>query len=163
MLLWVDPVTNVIGVMDNFFSSTEFIDPYANVSRKTLNILHELAHVYDIANDHISNKSDISKKAGWYWDGKRHAIKGVDYDVVLSEFDKILSYVRNKNSAKAYSEDRRLGIDYGFPTIYSMMNSHECFAELLSYYILDAHAKNYMSKEITLELDRILAAKKGSL
>ena len=156
VLLWVDPVTKVIGVMDQFFTSTEFMDPYAKVSRKTLNILHELAHVYDVANDHISSKSNISKLAGWYWDGKRHAINGLDYDEVLTHFNKILGHVKDKDSARAYSEDRRLGVKYGFPTIYSMMNSHECFAELVSYYILDPQAKHYLSEEIQQELDKIL-------
>ena len=156
VLLWVDPVTKVIGVMDQFFTSTEFMDPYAKVSRKTLNILHELAHVYDVANDHISSKSNISKLARWYWDGKRHAINGLDYDEVLTHFNKILGHVKDKDSARAYSEDRRLGVKYGFPTIYSMMNSHECFAELVSYYILDPQAKHYLSEEIQQELDKIL-------
>mgnify|MGYP000253524378 FL=1 len=158
-LIWVNPVTNVVGITDSFFNSKDFIDPYAKVSRKTLNILHEMVHIFDIATDHTSNK--ISRSIGWTWVQQRNRfeIRDQDYDEVLAKFDQILSYVKAGDSPMAYSEDRRLGIELGFPTIYAMTNSHECFAELLSYYILDPYSREYLSIEVQDKLDLILNTK----
>lgn len=64
VLLWVDPVTRVVGFTDAFFVGTPFVDPYAKVDRKQLNILHELVHVYDIARGHVSTDPDFYKAAG---------------------------------------------------------------------------------------------------
>ena len=152
-LIWADPVTGVVGITDKFFKSSDFIDPYAKLPRKTLNILHELAHVYDIARKHVS--SEIKSEMGWYWDGKEDTIKSIDYKKSQQEFREILEYLQI-DSSKTYSEDRLRGIQYGYPTLYSMTNGHECFAELVTYYVLDPEAKKYLSEEIQTTLNKIL-------
>jgi hypothetical protein len=159
VLIWVDPVTNVVGFMDSFFSSKNFIDPHAGISRKTFNLLHELTHIYDIASGHVSSSEGLKKAVGWHWDGNHHVIQGQSFESVQNEFKKILTYVKNGESHKAFTLDRTIGISYGFPTLYSMLNSHENFAELISYYILDPTAKDYLSRDIQRELDSILNPK----
>lgn len=154
-LIWVNPVTNVIGITDKYFSSKNtFIDPFTKLPRNTQAILHELAHDFDLAKNHIS--SDTRADFGWVWDGKNDVIKNVDYQKSQDEFKEILGYIEQDNVNKTYYEDRVRGIKYGYPTLYSMTGSHECFAELISYYILDPNAKDYLSKEIQAKLQEIL-------
>jgi hypothetical protein len=153
-LIWVNPVTNVIGITDNFFGSNNFIDPYTKLPRDTHAILHELAHVFDIAQKHIS--SEIKSDLGWSWDGKNDFIRDIDYQKSQDEFKEILVYIEQDNTNKTYYEDRIRGIKYGYPTLYSMTNSHECFAELITYYVLDPKAKEYMSQDIQTKLKEIL-------
>lgn len=153
-LIWVNPLTNVIGITDKFFGTNDFIDPYSKLPRDTHAILHELAHVYDIARKHIS--SEIRSDLGWAWDGKNDFIKNVDYQKSQDEFKEILVYIEQNDTNKTYYEDRIRGVKYGYPTLYSMTNSHECFAELVTYYVLDPNAKDYMSKEIQSKLKEIL-------
>jgi len=160
-MLWVNPVTHVIGFTDTFFTSTEFMDPYAQVSRKQLNVLHELAHAFDISLGHISSEQAFSKATGWYWnvESKEFAIRGFESVQTNSEFQSVLDLIKNDKTAAAYERDRVLGVLHGFPTVYSMLNSHECFAELLSYYILDPTAPVYLSKDVMSYFDKILSGK----
>lgn len=155
-LLWVNPVTNVIGFTDSFFKGTPFMDPYANVERKQLNVLHELFHVFDIATDHTSTGDAFKVATGWEWNGKEFVIHGVDYEKAKDDFKSILDLVKNKQSAIAYAKDRELGRTYGFPTVYAMMNSHECFAEVMSYYIFDPTAESYYSKDLLNFVNSVL-------
>lgn len=157
VLLWVDPVTQVIGFTDAFFVGTPFLDPYAKVDRKQLNVLHELIHVYDIARGHASTDPGFYQATGWGWNGKEWALQGVDYERAKRDFQSILEMVKRGRSAEAYALDRELGRAYGFPTLYSMMNSHESFAEAFTYYILDPTAASYMSKELIQYLEKVLA------
>lgn len=158
-LLWVNPVTKVIGFTDAFFRGTAFVDPYAQVERKQLNVFHELVHVFDIALDHASTSREFYESTGWGWDGKGHVIHGVDYAQVKADFKTILGLVAAKKSAEAYALDRELGRRYGFPTVYGMMNTHESFAELVSYYIFDPTAKDYLSPQIVQYINSVLKEK----
>ncbi|MDG0815794.1 hypothetical protein [Bdellovibrio svalbardensis] len=155
-ILWVNPVTHVIGFTDAFFNGTPFVDPYAKVERKQLNVFHELVHVYDIALNHISTEDGFKKAAGWEWNGKEFVIHGVDYNQVKADFSAILALVKNKQSALAYAQDRERGRTYGFPTVYGMTNSHESFAEVITYYIFDPTAESYYSKELTEYVKEVL-------
>ncbi|WP_232469121.1 hypothetical protein [Bdellovibrio bacteriovorus] len=155
-LLWVNPVTNVIGFSDSFFTGTSFMDPHAKVDRKQINVFHELVHVFDVALGHISTSQEFYDSVGWHWDGKEHVIGGVDYHQSQLDFKNILALVGNKQSARAYAQDRELGIQYGFPTVYSMTNTHESFAEIISYYIFDPTAKDYLSPKIQAYVKSVL-------
>lgn len=151
VLIWVNPVTNVIGITDKFFTSKTFIDPFTKLPRDTQAILHELAHVFDIAKNHISSESKT--EFGWAWNGTEDYIKNIDYKKSQIEFKEILEL---DTANQTYYEDRIRGIKYGYPTLYSMVNTHECFAELVTYYVLDPNAKDYLSIEIQNKLKEIL-------
>lgn len=155
-ILWVDPVTNVIGFTDRFFKGTAFVDPFAQIERKQLNVLHELIHVFDIANGHISSEDGFKKASGWAWDGKQFVINGVDYATAMRDWESIYRLIKNHKAVDAYHTDRVKGVQYGFPTLYSMTNSHESFAEILSYYILDPTAPTYLSPELMKYFDSVL-------
>ncbi|MFS4458650.1 hypothetical protein [Bdellovibrio sp. HCB2-146] len=155
-ILWVDPVTNVIGFTDRFFKGTEFIDPFAQIERKQLNVLHELIHVFDIANGHISSEEGFKRASGWAWDGKEFVINGVDYQAAMKDWESTYALIKHHKAADAYHNDRVMGVQYGFPTLYSMTNSHECFAEILSYYILDPTAPTYLSPSLMKYFDQVL-------
>lgn len=155
-ILWVDPVTNVIGFTDRFFKGTAFIDPFAQIERKQLNVLHELIHVFDIANGHISSAEGFKQASGWAWDGKQFVINGVDYGAAMKDWESTYALIKHHKAADAYHNDRVMGVQYGFPTLYSMTNSHECFAEILSYYILDPTAPTYLSPELMKYFDQVL-------
>lgn len=157
VLLWVDPVTHVVGFTDAFFVGTPFVDPYSKVDRKQLNVLHELVHVYDVARGHVSTDSAFYKAAGWSWNGREWVLAAVDYGKAKKDFQTILEMVKEKRSAEAYALDREWGRSYGFPTVYSMMNTHENFAETLTYYILDPTAETYMSKELIQHMEKVLS------
>jgi hypothetical protein len=160
-ILWVNPVTHVIGFTDSFFSSSEFMDPYARMPRKQLNVLHELSHVFDISLGHLSSNKEFSEAAGWYWNVKSEEfeIKGFPSLQTKSEFQSVLDFIKNDKTPAAYERDRVQGVLHGFPTVYSMLNSHECFAELLTYYILDPTAPVYLSKDVMSYFDKILSGK----
>lgn len=155
-LLWVSPVTNVIGFTDDFFTGASFLDPYAQMERKQLNILHELSHVFDVAMGHISSEGEFQKVAGWQWNGKEFEVKGVGAPKAADNFKAILDLIKNGQTAGAYAHDRELGRELGFPTAYGMVNSHESFAEFLTYFIFDPTAESYFSPEMIQYLNNIL-------
>ena len=159
VLIWVNPVTKVMGITDSYFKGTKFIDPYVRMPRKKINILHEMVHLYDLATHHAVKNSNFNDVVGWEWEKEknRFGIRNVDYDIVENQFREILNLVKQKKSKKAYALDRKLGIKYGFPTLYSMTSKAECFAEFLAYYVLDPNSKNYMNANIIEELDAILS------
>lgn len=159
-ILWVNPVTQVIGFTDAFFKGTGFMDPYAQIERKQLNVLHELAHVFDIAQGHISSEAAFQEAAGWRWNGKEYVLRNVDYEKVKNELQSILDLVKNGQAPDAYCRDRELGVKYGFPTVYSMVNSHESFAEILTYLILDPTAESYLSKDLVRYFHGVLLPQK---
>lgn len=155
-ILWVDPVTQVIGFTDSFFNGSTFIDPLANIERKQFNVLHELAHVFDMASGHFSSSKEFALAAGWYWDGENHVLRNSESINVNLEFLKLISLVKNKQATAAYQSDRELGVKLGFPTIYSMVNQHESFAEILTYLILDPTAESYLSPNLVSYYKNIL-------
>ncbi|WP_413575514.1 hypothetical protein ACLVWU_14330 [Bdellovibrio sp. HCB290] len=154
--LWVNPVTNVIGVTDSFFTGTPFMDPRAQVDRKQINILHELMHDFDIATDHALSMEEFEKASGWGHNGKEAVITTVDYEKSKSDFQQVIALVKEKRTAEAYALDRELGMTYGFPTLYAMTNQFESFAEAVAYYIFDPTAANYYSPLLKAYLDSIL-------
>ncbi|WP_347359488.1 hypothetical protein [Bdellovibrio sp.] len=153
--LWVNPVTNVIGVTDSFFTGTPFVDPYAQVDRKQINILHELMHDFDIATDHAFSMEVYEKAAGWGYNGKEAVIVGVDYEKVKAEFQSVMALMKEKRVAEAYALDRELGRQYGFPTLYAMTNQFEGFAEVVAYAIFDPTVSQYYSTELKFYLDKL--------
>ncbi len=156
-ILWVNPVTHVIGFTDAFFKTTPYMDPYAHVERKQLNVLHELVHVFDIATDHESSAERFQAASGWTWNGKAWVINGVDYDKATAEFQSVLDLAKSKETAAAaYSRDRERGRTYGFPTLYAMTDAHESFAEIISYYIFDPTSDSYYSKELVQYVKSVL-------
>ncbi|MBO9668526.1 MAG: hypothetical protein J7501_17140 [Bdellovibrio sp.] len=155
--LWVNPVTNVIGVTDSFFAGTPFMDPYAKVDRKQINILHELMHDFDIATDHKYSTDDFEKAAGWDWNGKEAVVTGLDYEKAKAQFQGVLALVKEKKVAEAYALDRELGRANGFPTLYALTGQFECFAEAVAYYIFDPTAPQYYRKDLKTYLDIILS------
>ncbi|WP_413582347.1 hypothetical protein [Bdellovibrio sp. HCB288] len=156
--LWVNPVTNVIGVTDTFFTGTPFMDPYAQVERKQINILHELMHDFDIATDHAYSMDGFEKAANWGQDGREAVITNVDYAKSKLEFQQVMALVKQKRTAEAYALDRELGRKYGFPTLYAMTGQFECFAEAVAYYIFDPTASDYYSASLKAYMDLILQA-----
>ncbi|MEK2687836.1 hypothetical protein [Bdellovibrio sp. GT3] len=156
--LWVNPVTNVIGVTDSFFTGTPFMDPYAQVDRKQINILHELLHDFDIATNHAFSMEVFEQAAGWGYNGKEAAIVGVDYEQVKAEFKQVMSLMKEKRVAEAYALDREMGRKYGFPTLYAMTNQFEGFAEVIAYAIFDPTAEQYYSKGLQNYLETVFRA-----
>ncbi|MDD0851602.1 hypothetical protein HBN50_00785 [Halobacteriovorax sp. GB3] len=158
-LLWVDPLTKVIGFMDHFFDREDFQDPSAPIDKRSLNIFHELVHAFDIANGHISTNDHFQKAVGWYWTGEDHEIKGIDHQKLKADFDKYLAIAKEGDREKSYQLMRQAGMKLGLPSLYSAFNSHECFAEFLTYYVFDPKAKDYMNDEVKKVLDDILLGK----
>ncbi|UYL09831.1 hypothetical protein B9G69_004480 [Bdellovibrio sp. SKB1291214] len=154
--LWVNPVTNVIGFTDSFFTGTPFMDPYAKVDRKQINVLHELIHNFDIATNHAYSMEAFEQAAGWTWNGKESVISSVDSEKVKAQFSTVMDLVKQKRTADAYALDRELGRSYGFPTLYAMTNQFECFAEVVAYSIFDPTAPMYYSKDLEKYLKTIL-------
>ncbi|WP_413585054.1 hypothetical protein [Bdellovibrio sp. HCB274] len=144
--LWVNPVTNVIGVTDSFFTGTPFMDPYAKVDRKQINILHELMHDFDIATNHAFSMEEFEQAAG---------LANLDLAKSQREFQQVMALMKEKRTAEAYALDRELGIKYGFPTLYSMSNQFEGFAEVVAYGIFDPHADEYYSPELKAYLGKL--------
>ncbi|WP_413558262.1 hypothetical protein [Bdellovibrio sp. HCB209] len=153
--LWVNPVTNVIGVTDSFFTGTPFMDPYAKVDRKQINILHELMHDFDIATNHAFSLEVYEKAAGWGYNGKEAVILGVDYNQVKVQFQEVMNLMKEKRVVEAYALDRELGRQYGFPTLYGMTNQFEGFAEVVAYAIFDPTAEQYYSESLKQYLNLV--------
>ncbi|MNL30894.1 hypothetical protein D3C87_1526550 [compost metagenome] len=126
------------------------------MERKQLNILHELSHVFDVALGHISSEAEFKKAAGWQWNGKEFEIKGIGAQKVADNFRSVLDFIKHGQTAGAYAHDRELGRELGFPTAYGMTNSHESFAELLTYFIFDPTAESYLSPEMIQYLSKVL-------
>lgn len=158
-LLWVDPLTKVIGFMDHFFDREDFQDPSAPIDKRSLNIFHELVHAFDIANGHLSTNDHFQEAVGWYWTGEDHEIKGIDHQKLKADFEKYLLIAKNGNREESYLLMRKAGMKLGLPSLYSAFNSHESFAEFLTYYVFDPKAKDYMNDEVKSVLDDILLGK----
>lgn len=154
--LWVNPVTNVIGFTDTFFTGTPFMDPYAKVDRKQINVLHELIHNFDMATNHAYSMEAFEQAAGWQWNGKESVIASADSNKVKAEFSKVMDLIKQRRAADAYSLDRELGRSYGFPTLYAMTSQFECFAEVVAYAVFDPTAPMYYSKDLQKYLETIL-------
>jgi hypothetical protein len=153
--LWVNPVTNVIGFTDTFFTGTPFLDPYAKVDRKQINVLHELIHNFDIATNHAYSMDAFEQAAGWEWNGKESIVAAVDSEKVKAQFAQVMDLVKQKRTAEAYALDRELGRTYGFPTLYAMTSQFECFAEVLAYSIFDPTSASYYSPQLSDFLNKL--------
>jgi|GEM_PF-3656069 hypothetical protein len=160
-LLQVDPMNRVLTFSNTFFTGTSFIDPWAKVERRQLNILHELVHVYDMAvSEHLSDDPGFKNAVQWIWNGKEWgpAVPGIAQ--VQKDFESVLALVRKGQVAEGYLLDRELGRQYGIPTVYGMLNSHELFAEIFSYYIFDPTAETYLPSEVVAHVKSMLGDSK---
>lgn len=155
-LLWVNPVIRMIGFSDRFFDNEQRTDPYSPLPKKALNVFHELVHNFDIAQDHISNNSQIQKAIGWTWNGKDFVIDGLDHAKAKSDFDNLIKLSKDGYRQLSYNLMREKGIELGLPSLYSTFNTHECFAEILTYFVFDPYAKHYLSEEVQKVLDDVV-------
>lgn len=156
-LLQVDAMTGVVVFTDSFFTGKSFVDPWAQLERKQLNVLHELVHVFDtVSANHESDSEEFKKAVKWSWNGKEWGPAVVSYDQITQDFASVRELIKEKRAAAGYLLDRELGIKYGFPTVYGMTNSHELFAEILTYYIFDPTAESYLSKEVVQYIKSVL-------
>lgn len=153
--IWVNPVTKVVGFSDTFFKKESVVDPYTGLERKVFVILHELAHVFDLAGRYSSTGTFLNI-LNWSYREGNWSPRGVSALEVKNYFSVILELARDKNLQEAYSLDRNLGHSYGYPTLYSMTSFQESFAELLAYSVLDPDAKDYLPKKILDYFDIIL-------
>ncbi len=159
VLMWVNPTTNVIGITDHFFNAPNISDEISGKNKKLLNLLHEIIHVFDIASNHPSSK--YRQKFGWKWNHNQEVYRQTSPQEIMDEFLQILEYSRNIDPIKAHSMNRQAGIHYGVPTLYALFNTKEFFAEVLSYYLLDPKAKDYLPKDLQIILDQILEPSQG--
>lgn len=154
-IVWVSPVTKVIGFTDGFFKNNNVKDPYTGLDRKQLVILHELAHVFDLSGDYSSQDSFLDLLKWSYKDGA-WSPKGVSSYYIKDSFSLILETVKNEGLEKGYALDRKFGLEHGYPTLYAMTSFQESFAELLAYSILDPYAGEYMSKGVVSYFERLV-------
>lgn len=148
VLLWVNPVTRVVGFTDAFFKGTKFIDPLAKLPRKQLNVVHEVMHVFDLALGYASNSKEFQSAVGWSWDGHTHVIEGIEFYEGRVRFQEIMEFLNNGDAARTYALDRDYGVELGVPTLYSLSNHQESFAETMTYALLDPEAKNYLPQKV---------------
>ena len=156
VLLWVNSVTRMVGFTDAFFKGTKFIDPRAALPRKQLNVIHEIMHIFDLAADDPSQSAAFQKAIGWKWDGHNHIVETIPFARATEQFKEIMVYLDNGNAARTYELDRELGVSYGVPTLYSLSNIRESFAETLTYALLDPTAGEYLSTETLDYVDKLL-------
>lgn len=157
VLLWVNPVTNVVGFMDTFFENEERYDPFSPLPKEALNVFHEMVHIYDIARNHISTNDEFQNAVGWYWNGKTHVIQGIDHEAVMKEFNELIELSRSGERQLSYNLMRKKGSELGLPSLYSTFNTHECFAELVTHLIFDPYAKDYIRPEVQELLHKIIS------
>lgn len=159
VLLWVNPVTKVVGFTDAFFKGTPFIDPYANMPRKQLNVVHEVMHVFDLALGYASNSEEYQKAVGWTWDGHDHVIEGIPFKEARARFQDIMHFLKEGDAAKTYALDREYGIELAVPTLYSLSNHQESFAETMTYALLDPTSVNYLPESVQNYVKSLLGAR----
>ena len=153
--IWVNPVTKVVGFSNSFFNKEQVVDSYTGVDRKKFVILHELAHVFDLAWAYSSHKAFLDILNWSYREGAWSPL-GHSALKIKTHFSEILKISKNESLQKAYAMDRRLGRSYGYPSLYSMLSVQESFAELLAYSVLDPSADEYLSLEILNYFEAIL-------
>ena len=125
---WVSKEDNgnfVVNLSDAFFEAG--IDPVSKFSRMELGFIHELAHVFDLKLENISSNTEFLEKSGC-----KVVFNPPDGLNIHDEFSKLTGYASSGKLEKAVATNRKVGIKYGFPTLYSMTSPLECFAEVTS-------------------------------
>lgn len=127
-----------------FFEYPVKEDPLTNVSLKSLTLLHELAHAYDIDNE-ISKSAYFLDKAGFDSTSIYHSeYMKVSPEELANVKEQMIKLNEQGKPVQAEYLQRTFAMNYGLPRVYSMTSPAEAFADLVAHIYYDKSASQYV-------------------
>lgn len=137
---WVYEHDKAIVVGDNFFLYGDVSDPFAQIDRQQLILIHELAHVFDELQENLSSSVSFRKCFS------KISSSLESPELLQKTIDEIKNLIVKSNPQKALELNRSFGRKYGVPSAYSMINPREAFAETIAYWLLDPTSEQYFQQ-----------------
>jgi hypothetical protein len=145
----------VIGITDAFFAMADVIDPMSGYRFSDLVLLHELIHAFD--DRKVSADTEFAALTGWSFRNGRwqyaHRINYSEYQGVVAETRTLYGLARY---ADAWERDRAFAtrMTFAFPTIQSLVNPGESFADILAHLLVDSTAATYLEPDVIAWFER---------
>jgi hypothetical protein len=139
----------IIAITDAFFQTESVRDPISGYRYGDAILLHELVHAFD--DRERSADERFRSLAGWVWRGDRwkytNRVDVLRYHEVFA--DTLMLYSRGRHS-DAWQRDRLFATSMAvpLPTIQSLVNPEESFADILAHLIVDPNASTYLNRDV---------------
>lgn len=134
-----------IYITDLFISSKKIIED-GIYSFNSYTLLHEMVHLFDYEMGKLSRKQDFLELYKWVeveneqaqalFFSKKWVMKEVDQVELELKRDQLITLMEKGSKNEAAKKSLEFAADYGLPTMYATTNPVECFAELITNYIL---------------------------
>jgi hypothetical protein len=141
--------SKVIGITDAFFQTADVTDPLSGYRFGDLILLHELIHAFDDRRASLDGR--FTTLTGWAFRNNRweynNRVNFSGYKGVVAET--LTLYARGQY-AEAWARDRAFATTMAFPlpTIQSLVNPGESFADILAHLIVDQRASTYLAPDV---------------
>ena len=124
---------------------------YSDDPRKeiAMTAFHEMLHAYSEKMGYFENDCGFLAAIGW----KDGAVSGVSSDQLKELMRQKKELIDQRKLVEAGEYTRMNGRKFGFPNLYAMTEPRECFAEVVTAYLLDEKMKTYLKPSIVQWLD----------
>ena len=137
---------------DEFFKSELFVVGLENVPIQEITVLHEIMHAFDYKN-RFSHSAEFLELTGF----KASEFLGLSTFKVteeeLAKAQKKYHELKTTDQRRAQEFEREFSMDYGMPSLYSMKDPQEAFAEIATYIYFDATANQYLELSLIEYID----------
>jgi hypothetical protein len=147
-------VERFVEMTDSFFLFSSLRDVRGDFRLQTQIVLHEFFHALDEHGDLFSSGVDFRalvglepRGNGWLFTGATTA-QVDEHDLRVAELNTLMLANSDPLSEHEQSRNYALGLSRGFPSMDSLQNPAEAFAEIGSYLILDSRARTYMKPAV---------------
>lgn len=142
-------VSKTIGITDAFFQTESVRDPISDYRYGDVILIHELVHAFD--DRRRSADAQFRSVTGWMSKNDRwHYSNPVDRVEYHQVFADTLTFYSQGRHSDAWQRDRAFATSMAFPlpTIQSLVNPEESFADILAHLIVDPKASTYLKSEV---------------
>jgi hypothetical protein len=152
--------SKVIGITDAFFAMRDVTDSISGYRFTDLVLLHELIHAFD--DRKLSMDAEFAALTGWVFRNERWEYANrINYSEYKGVVAQTRSFYGLGRYADAWASDRAFAttMPFAFPTIQSLVNPGESFADILAHLIVDPAADNYINPDVVRWFDRAVLPK----
>ena len=160
---WIEQ-PNKIFITDLFIQTQKLIEG-GIYSFHSYVLLHETAHLFDGRRSKFSQSEEFLDLYGWeqiddpssnnMYNTKKWVMNDVDQGELESKRQFLLELHNQGQRVEAARQSLIYAADYGLPTMYATTNPAECFAELLTNYIMAPELNSQILPEALLWLENL--------